>query len=347
MLGDGIFRLLLVGKDTTNSQTDKNNKTKTDKISSEKGIQDVGKKNSIRENRDTTQETLTEEDKALTSALIDVMQSSNGKLEVITDEQWANEIIDRENERGNIQEDKRKTPETVSLSNKKGHQAVISSVENAKVVKNLDTLTKEYQNSTTTDEKTFIGKVAQALNISDKFKGKSSQYATFETKNGNIITIRLSNHNAKVSNFDNHNETDGISIVITSKRNGEITNDGTSHVVEYYYNSIKLRKAQGKPLADIVRSIQQALYSGEFTDTTGLAEKQEVNIQFFKTSKGECYGFTVGGKIYIDTRIAKADTPIPEFTHLWARALRENNPEEWKNIVVLMKKQQRYNKFSN
>jgi len=62
-------------------------------------------------------------------------------------------------------------------------------------------------------------------------------------------------------------------------------------------------------------------------------------VHFFKTSKGECYGFTVGGKIYIDTSIAKADTPIHEYTHLWARALRENNPKEWKNIVSLMKKQ--------
>jgi hypothetical protein len=69
--------------------------------------------------------------------------------------------------------------------------------------------------------------------------------------------------------------------------------------------------------------------------------KNKEKIQFFKTSKGECYGFTVGGKIYIDTRIAKADTPIHEFTHLWARALRENNPEEWKNIVALMKKQRK------
>jgi hypothetical protein len=69
--------------------------------------------------------------------------------------------------------------------------------------------------------------------------------------------------------------------------------------------------------------------------------KNKEKIQLFKTSKGECYGFTVGGKIYIDTRIAKADTPIHEFTHLWARALRENNPKEWKNIVALMKNRQK------
>mgnify|MGYP000450037633 FL=1 len=61
------------------------------------------------------------------------------------------------------------------------------------------------------------------------------------------------------------------------------------------------------------------------------------NIRFFRTSNGEAYGFTVGGKIYIDPRIATAETPIHEYAHLWATAMREGNPTEWKNIVGLMK----------
>ena len=60
-------------------------------------------------------------------------------------------------------------------------------------------------------------------------------------------------------------------------------------------------------------------------------------IHFFRTSNGEAYGFTVGGKIYIDPRIATAETPIHEYAHLWATAMREGNPTEWKNIVGLMK----------
>lgn len=42
-------------------------------------------------------------------------------------------------------------------------------------------------------------------------------------------------------------------------------------------------------------------------------------------------------KIYIDPRIATAETPIHEYAHLWATAMREGNPTEWKNIVGLMK----------
>ena len=65
--------------------------------------------------------------------------------------------------------------------------------------------------------------------------------------------------------------------------------------------------------------------------------KVREHASFFRTSNGEAYGFTVGGKIYIDPEIASAETPIHEYAHLWASALREGNPEEWGHIVGLMK----------
>ena len=166
--------------------------------------------------------------------------------------------------------------ETVSFSQDESYQqTAISSADGAKVLKNLDALAEHYANSPATNEKTFIGEVAKSLGIDAS--DRSSKYASFETKNGKVVTIRLSNHNAKASNFDMNNEPDGISIVVSPKKNAGITNDGNAHIVEFYYDSIKLRKADGKPLAEIVRSIKQALYNGEFKDTTGLAERQEVN----------------------------------------------------------------------
>ena len=61
------------------------------------------------------------------------------------------------------------------------------------------------------------------------------------------------------------------------------------------------------------------------------------HVRFFKTANGEAYGFTVGGKIYLDPRLATAETPIHEYAHLWADALRAENPKEWQNVVELMK----------
>ncbi len=50
----------------------------------------------------------------------------------------------------------------------------------------------------------------------------------------------------------------------------------------------------------------------------------DTNIKFFRTKEGEAYGFAYNGKIYIDLRIANdADTPIHEFTHTWAQAIRQ------------------------
>ncbi len=173
---------------------------------------------------------------------------------------------------------KRRALETVS-SQDEYQQTVVSSADGAKVLKNLDSLAKEYQENAVTHEKTFLGKVAEAIGA--KKYGSNSQYATFETVNGKIVTIRLADHNATVSNFDIKNESEGISIVVSAKKSEGIYNDGDAHIVEYYYDAIKLRKAEGKPLADIVKSIKQALYSGVFNDSTGLAEYQEVNIPEF------------------------------------------------------------------
>ena len=66
--------------------------------------------------------------------------------------------------------------------------------------------------------------------------------------------------------------------------------------------------------------------------------KSEGNgIRFFLTSQGDAYGFTHGDTIYIDPRIATSETPIHEYAHLWAQTMRQHNPEEWQNIINLMK----------
>lgn len=281
---------------------------------------------------------MSQEERVLRDAVIGRLRESG--MEVITDEEAGQRVLDEANGKAKLSAKKRRALETASLGKTPRSLTVVSSADGAKVLKSIDTLVSEFEKSAV-QPKTFIGDVAKALGA--KRGGSASEYASFETKNGKIITIRLSNHNAKVSNFDANGETDGISIVVSPKKSGGMTNDGKAHVVEYYYDAIKLRRAEGKPLADIVRSIKQALYSGEFEDTTGLAERQEVNaeiadrVRFFRTAKGEAYGFTVGGKIYIDPKIANTETSIHEYAHLWAAALRGQNPKEWQNIVELMK----------
>lgn len=143
-----------------------------------------------------------------------------------------------------------------------------------KLVKGLDKLITKYGEKSS-QTKTFLGDIARELRATNH--GSNSQYATFDIVNGKIVTIRLADHNAKVSTIDNHDEEEGISIVVSAKGNLGIANDGKAHVVEFFYDAIKLRKADNKPLFEILKSIKQSLYSGEFKDNTGLAEKDEAN----------------------------------------------------------------------
>ena len=291
--------------------------------------------------RDDGTTKLTEEEKALRDALAERLRNSG--LEVIDDAEEGQRVLDAANGKARLSAKQKRALETASPEMHSGSLTVVSSADGAKILQSLELLAKDFDNSAT-QPKTFMGNVAKALGA--KRYGSASEYATFEARNGKIVTIRLANHNATTSNFDANGEADGISIVVSPRPNEGIRNDGNAHITEFYYNSLKLRKAEGKPLAAIVRSIKQALYSGEFKDTTGLAEVQEVNAgtvegkqgyRFFRTDGGEAYGFTVGGKIYLDPRVATAETPIHEYAHLWATALRQGNPKEWKNVVGLMK----------
>jgi hypothetical protein len=210
----------------------------------------------------------------IASAMLQEQESKRKEKEAETNEV---ENANASNEGATVKSSakKRRALETAYVSQKEEHHpTVVSSADGAKVLKNIDNLVKNYEN-VSNQVKTFIGDVAKALGA--ERKGSKSEYATFETKNGKIVTIRLADHNAKVSNFDNRNELDGISIVISPKANEGIINNGDAHVTEFFYDARKLRKADGKPLVDILNSIKQTLYSGEFKDETGLAERQEVN----------------------------------------------------------------------
>lgn len=72
-------------------------------------------------------------------------------------------------------------------------------------------------------------------------------------------------------------------------------------------------------------------------DINGNPIKKSGGRRYFRTSKGEVYGYVQNGKIYIDPTIADSETPIHEFSHLWWAALQRENPEEAKNVVEVMK----------
>ena len=135
---------------------------------------------------------MSQEERVLRDAVIDRLRESG--MEVITDEEAGQRVLDEANGKAKLSAKKRRALETVSASHDEKHQpTVVSSADGAKILKELDDTKEKYENLSNRIN-TFIGDVAKALGA--KRGGSASEYASFETKNGKIITIRLSNHNA-------------------------------------------------------------------------------------------------------------------------------------------------------
>nr|DAE39553.1 MAG TPA: cytosine DNA methyltransferase [Caudoviricetes sp.] len=227
---------------------------------------------SVRKSRSEKTE-LTAEERELRDNLVERMRK--GGLDVVTDSEEMQRVIDTENERTRMMGDKQKRAlETATIAAEATNNAtVISSADGAKIQNNLGTLATNYE-KIANKTRGFITDLSHALGLKQH---ESSQYGTFETPDGKRITIRVSNHNARVSNFDKNNESEGISIVISSHKNKGLHNDGNAHIIEYFYPKRALENAEGKPLAEMIRSVSDALAGEEFKDTTGLAEREEVN----------------------------------------------------------------------
>lgn len=68
-------------------------------------------------------------------------------------------------------------------------------------------------------------------------------------------------------------------------------------------------------------------------------------VEVLRTSNKVVYGFAVGGKIYLNENYTNANTPAHEFTHIWAKVVKANNPKLWKQGVNLLKTDPRSKKI--
>lgn len=130
----------------------------------------------------------------------------------------------------------------------------------------LVNVAKTYKN--TTDSKGFISDLSNSLGLTRGSTG--SGYGSFETPNGKVFTIRVSNHNINAANVGDEPVE---SIVIKTKRspNRFHAEDG-KFANEYVYFKEDIRKAPAGTLSAIAESISDLLDTGEYHDKTGLAK---------------------------------------------------------------------------
>ncbi len=80
---------------------------------------------------------------------------------------------------------------------------------------------------------------------------------------------------------------------------------------------------------------ERAYSEGNVERDSSRPEQYSSRIKEFRSKNGEVYGFTVDGKIYLDTEKMKPETPLHEYTHLWTAALKRANPKEWESVKKL------------
>ncbi len=52
----------------------------------------------------------------------------------------------------------------------------------------------------------------------------------------------------------------------------------------------------------------------------------------------QTYGFAYEGKIYLNSKLLKSETPVHEYTHLWDNYCQKTNPELWAKGKEIFKK---------
>lgn len=146
-----------------------------------------------------------------------------------------------------------------------GHAAKVQQ-KREKAKEALENVAKTYKN--TTDSKGFISDLSNSLGLTRGRTG--SGYGLFETPDGKIFTIRVSNHNINAANVGDEPVE---SIVIKTKRSpNRFHAEEGKFANEYVYFKEDIRKAPTGTLSSIAESISELLDTGEYRDKTGLAK---------------------------------------------------------------------------
>lgn len=307
-------------------------------------LDNIFQKPNVRHHKVMKGEAITETEAALRDSLVNKMRKSG--MEVITDVDEAKKV--HQEASNQVKEMGTRTLKRMDKIGEELEGRVLNDAQKAVV----SVYSRKDDNRSFTAQTEDGDKIIVMRQGNDFHAGtKHSVYGHFGTNKGIITSddiLRIpeiiekgkrdnSKANGRVS-YIYTDKTDGVKYtVVTEPRNER------EFFCDFYTNK-KALSLKTYSLNDETKTNLIAHNDNDNTNSNAKVQqkddtaKSDVNkLNEFKTSKGEIWGFTTNGKIYIDPSVANAETPIHEYTHIWAEALRENNPKEWNNIVGLMK----------
>lgn len=175
-----------------------------------------------------------------------------------------------------------------------------------------------------------------------------SRYTILRTDKGDTVAIRLSDHRANGNNFGRDAAERNLSIVIERKRY-DVPDSG----IEFTEVVIPQSVFESRPeevVSAIVNGVEAVLADKPFTLDSSIGTVEEIgqnvgHAHLLHTPSGVVYGWTVGGKVYLNRDAMNPEAPIHEYTHLWDEMVRRENPHLWERGKDLMKQMPLWNEI--
>ncbi len=210
--------------------------------------------------------------------------------------------------------------------------------------------------------------------IVDVFSGaKNSATVTFKNKDGKERTLHIRSgnenkggvkhaifrhYNSSESHFDAEDITKINTILEQGQRteteNGEfeyryVDENGVEYIVatqmdkrqEVFITFYTNKEVSSTGLSNTQLSAQAQ--ENTSNSTAKLQQKSETTksedkIELLQTPNGTVYGWSIGNEIWLTDEGMNPETPIHEYTHLFAKQMQQADAKAWKEVVSLCKK---------
>ncbi|MBQ6724057.1 MAG: hypothetical protein IJQ84_06045 [Paludibacteraceae bacterium] len=172
----------------------------------------------------------------------------------------------------------------------------------------------------------FAGRVASEQQPSEEQEQKpkvSKRIATDE----DMQTLADLNYDLRdAERAGDYAEADRIKQEIASLR---------EQIIEYNIGNTAIDEAAGRRTIGYLRNAGVDIE--EISQDAAEQMMDDETVEQLRSSDSTVYGFTQGDKIYVISGKLNPNTPVHEYTHLWARAFAKANPKKWSSIVNTLK----------
>ena len=152
-----------------------------------------------------------------------------------------------------------------------------------------------------------------------EFGNKSETFAHAQTKKGYVVCPTISTY---------HSINDNCFVYAPKEAAQQQTTATLTNDTEAKQKATEaVLAALSKAGIEVVRA----------TDEEVKALLSNSHATTLRTPQGTIYGWSVNGKIYLTEAGINPDTPIHEYTHLWAEAMMIKNKKGWDSIKALLK----------